>query len=104
MANLKSLLPVVTVPPLVTTVLGSTQALTATGSYYIDGAYDITLPPIGSFSTGDVIDLTPKLGSVSSAIGDTAAEIKTNLGVTDKIIFDRNIAARFTHNGTEWEA
>lgn len=104
MANLKSLLPVVTVPPLTNTVLGSSQQLTNSGSYYIDGDYSITLPPVGSFTKGDIITLTPKLGSVlPEAVGDQPTDIVTRLGVTDKIIFNKNIAIPFTHNGVAWE-
>lgn len=103
MANLKSLLPVVTVPPLVTTVLGSSQQLTATGIYYIDGTYNIILPPTGDFSKGDIIELVPKLGFISSVLGDTATEIKTKLGITDEITFDENSTAKLIHNGSEWE-
>ena len=103
MANLKSLLPVVTVPPVVTTVLGSSQTLTDTGAYYINGAYDITLPPIGNFSLGDVIDLTPRLNSESKFIGDTATEILTKKGLTDEVVFDQAISVQLVHNGSEWE-
>lgn len=103
MANLKSLLPVVTVPPLTTTVLGSSQQLTATGSYYIDGAYNIILPPVGDFSKGDVVTLTPKLNYVSTATGDTATDILTKFGTTDFITFNERITLSFVHNGLQWE-
>ena len=100
MANLKTLLPQITVPPVTTTVLGSSQQLGATGAYFIDGAYDITLPPVGSFSKGDIIDLIPKEGFVSKAIGDTATEIITELGVADEIVFDKARQVRFVNDGT----
>lgn len=103
MANLVDLLPVVTVPPIVTTVLGSTQQITATGSYFINGAYDITLPPVASLAVGGIVDLIPKEGSISKAIGDTATEISTKLGITDEIVFNKARQARFVNNGTEWE-
>jgi len=103
MANLKTLLPTVTVPPLTTVVIGSSQTLTNTGAYFIDGAYDVIMPPVANFSKGDVIDLIPKQGAVSSVIGATSTDILTPKGVTDKIVFDDPTQIRLINDSVNWE-
>ena len=86
------------------TTLNSSQQISKIGEYYINGNYSITLPPLTGFEVGDQIVITPRLGSTTAeVVGDSATDILTKLGTTDKIVFDKNIPATFTHNGTNWE-